>query len=193
MRSTPRARRLASQAVRRWRARASATQRPPGRVRPPLVATRILRAVAGPTVGGSGDEPLVVPDVVVIAAVGVGGVDEGEAGLERGPQDRGGPILVPIGFRRELHAAHCEPVPWPMCMGGARRYGTTVALSPVPAAWAPTSAALRLLGQLRAGCDARFRRLHQIAEVHPVRREHRTHIEAVGLSRGRRRDRGSAP
>jgi hypothetical protein len=55
------------------------------------------RAIAGPAGEGPGDEPL-------------GGVEEAEAGLERGLQDPDGPILVPIGGRREPHAAQGEPL-----------------------------------------------------------------------------------
>jgi hypothetical protein len=64
------------------------------------------RAIAAPCRERAGDEPFVVTDIVCIAAVRVGGVEESDAGVKGGMQylDRAG--FVPIGRGGKAHAAH---------------------------------------------------------------------------------------
>src|SRR3954471_4647831 len=53
-----------------------------------------------------------------------------------------------------------------------RRFGPTLA-------WAAMFASLWLLGQFRAGCDARGRGQHHVAKLDPVGRKHGAHSIAV--------------
>ena len=55
---------------------------PCGRVRPPLVATRMRERSPVQVGERARDQPLVVAGIVGIPAVGVGGVEEGDAGIE---------------------------------------------------------------------------------------------------------------
>ena len=64
------------------------------------------RTVAGPGLERTGDDPLVVPHIGLIKAVGVRRVEEGGAGVERGMQHGNGAVLVAIGHRRQAHTAH---------------------------------------------------------------------------------------
>ena len=80
------------------------------------------RAIAGPAADRPREQPLVVAEVVVGPAVGVGGVEEGDAGVERGVQHRYGSLVVAIRVGRQAHAAdgdHGESIAW----GGAGRDG----------------------------------------------------------------------
>ncbi len=54
---------------------------------------------------GLGDQPLVVADLVLAGAVGVGGVDQGHAGVERGVDDADRLRLVGAAVERQRHPA----------------------------------------------------------------------------------------
>jgi hypothetical protein len=56
---------------------------------------------------GLGDEHLVVPELALVAAVGVGGVDQGDAVLDGGADRRDPPLLV-VG-RTHRHRHRAEP------------------------------------------------------------------------------------
>ncbi len=64
------------------------------------------RAIAGPGRDGASDQPLVVPDVVRIEAVGVGRVEEREAGIERRVQNAHRPRIIALAVGRQAHAAN---------------------------------------------------------------------------------------
>ena len=90
MRSTPSARRLASQAAARWLARPSAIPASLGPRQAALGRDDDARAIAVPAGERAGDQPLVVAGARVVQAVRVGGVEERDAGIERRVQDRDG-------------------------------------------------------------------------------------------------------
>ena len=54
------------------------------------------------------DEPLVVADLAGVPAVGVGGVEEGDAAVEPGMQDGNRARLVPIALGGKAHTAHSD-------------------------------------------------------------------------------------
>ena len=89
---------------RRCLARPSASQRPSGRVSPPLVATCTPRSIAAPRRERPGDEPFVVTALGVVPAVRVGGVEKGHAGVECRVQHGETRRVVAIGLGREAHA-----------------------------------------------------------------------------------------
>ena len=66
------------------------------------------RAIAAPCRERAGDEPFVVTGLVCIPAVRVGGVEEGDAGVERGVQHLDRARLVPIALGGKAHAAHAD-------------------------------------------------------------------------------------
>jgi len=55
---------------------------------------------------GGRDQPLVVIDVGVVAAVGVGGIEQRDAGSERRAKHGDCRRVVSIGVGRQPHAAH---------------------------------------------------------------------------------------
>ena len=72
---------------------------------PPLVATRTARRVAAPGRERARDQPLVVAGVARVQAVGVGGVEQGDAGVEGRVQRRERAGVVAVRLGREPHAA----------------------------------------------------------------------------------------
>jgi hypothetical protein len=54
------------------------------------------------------DQPLVVAEVVLAAAVGARGVEQRDAGVERRGEGRQRPVVVAVGVGREAHAAEPE-------------------------------------------------------------------------------------
>ena len=94
IRSTPSARNERSQALRRCSGRPSRSQRPPGRVRPPLVATRTSFRGPLPASKRVGDQPLVVSEIGIVETVDVGGVDRG---VRPRPARREPPRCSPVG------------------------------------------------------------------------------------------------
>jgi hypothetical protein len=67
-----------------------------------------LRRVPVPPRQGLGDQDLVVADLVGVDVVGVGGVDQRHAGVQRG-QDRGGrPFAVRTPLDRHRHATEAD-------------------------------------------------------------------------------------
>ena len=63
------------------------------------------RPIAGPRPQRRGNEALVVTDIAVVVTVGIGGIDERDAGLECRVEDRRRGGGIPIGGGREPHAA----------------------------------------------------------------------------------------
>ena len=55
---------------------------------------------------GRRDQPLVMIDVGIVAAVGVGGIEQGDARIERRPKHGDCRLVVAIGVGRQPHAAH---------------------------------------------------------------------------------------
>src|SRR5262249_13025009 len=55
------------------------------------------------------NQPLVMPGIVLVAAVRVGGVDEYDAGVERRVQHLHGAALVAVALGREAHTAEADP------------------------------------------------------------------------------------
>ena len=66
------------------------------------------RAISRPCVEGSRDEALVVAGLRGVPAVGVRRVEEGNAGIERGVQDRDAVGRIPVALRGKPHAAHSD-------------------------------------------------------------------------------------
>jgi hypothetical protein len=64
--------------------------------------------IAAPRCDGASNEPLVVPDVVLVESVGVGRVDEANAGIERRMQHRDGTRVVAPGIGRKAHGAQAH-------------------------------------------------------------------------------------
>ena len=62
------------------------------------------RAVTAPACQRPRDEPLVVADVVIVQAIGVGGVEERDAAVECGVQELDRARLVAIGLSGQPHA-----------------------------------------------------------------------------------------
>jgi len=68
-------------------------------------------AVPVPGGQGAGDQPLVVPRLALVPAVGVGGVEEVDPGVEGGVQRRHRPLLVAVALGGEAHAADADSRP----------------------------------------------------------------------------------
>ena len=66
------------------------------------------RSVTGPGGQRARDEPLVVSDVALVRAVAVGGVEERDAGVERGVHDGDRPVVVAAGRGGQAHAADAD-------------------------------------------------------------------------------------
>ena len=80
----------------------------------------LLRSAA-PSPERAGDEPFVMPDLPVVKAIRVGGVDEGDAGIEGGVENQAGGGLVGAALDRQGHAA--EPDEGDGWETGAERAG----------------------------------------------------------------------
>ena len=70
------------------------------------------RSVAGPGCDRARNQPFVVPRIVSAEAIGVCRVEECDAGIKRGMQDRQRPIVVAIGLGRQTHAAERNARDW---------------------------------------------------------------------------------
>lgn len=68
---------------------------------------------------GAGEEPLVVAELVLAAAVGAGGVEDGDTGFGRRGDRRGGAVLVAALVGREAHATNADAK-----LGGVRPWRT---------------------------------------------------------------------
>ena len=66
------------------------------------------RAISGPGVEGGRDEPLVVAGLRGVPAVGVRRVEERNACIERGVQDRDAVGSIPVALGGKPHAAHSD-------------------------------------------------------------------------------------
>src|SRR5438876_1097225 len=62
------------------------------------------RTVATPGLEGGGDEALVVADIRLVQAVCVGGIDEGDPGVEHGAEHVEGLCFRRAAVEREMHA-----------------------------------------------------------------------------------------
>ena len=64
------------------------------------------RAIAAPCRDRARDEPFVVTGLARIPAIGVGGVEQGDAGVKGGVQHLDRARFVPLARRGKAHAAH---------------------------------------------------------------------------------------
>ena len=109
MRSTPSARRLASQAATQVARAAVGDPAALGARQPALRRDDDPRAVAVPGCERPGDQPLVVAGLARVEAVGVGAVEEVDPRVEGRVQQRDGRRVVAVGLGRQPHAAEAEP------------------------------------------------------------------------------------
>jgi hypothetical protein len=81
---------------------------PAGSSQPSLGCNQDGRAITWPGGQGTSDEPFVMATLIVVPAIGVRGVEQGDAGIER-RVDYGDPgRLVAIRFGREPHASESK-------------------------------------------------------------------------------------
>ena len=81
------------------------------------------RSITRPGRQRARDQPLVVSDVAIVEAVRIGGVEQRDAGIERGVQDLDRAIVITIGIGRQPHAAdrdgpgivHRAVIVWSAC------------------------------------------------------------------------------
>ncbi len=66
------------------------------------------RAIAAPGRERAGDEPLVVADLGIVPAVGIGRIEKRDAGVQRGVQHLDAARLVAVALGREAHAADAD-------------------------------------------------------------------------------------
>jgi hypothetical protein len=78
---------------------------PSGPGQPALGREHHPRAVSRPFRQGPRDQPLVVAGLGLVAGVGVGGVEQGDARIEGGVQGCRRAPVVPVGIRGQPHAA----------------------------------------------------------------------------------------
>lgn len=75
---------------------------------PPVVAIVIRGSITRPRGEGARDQPLVVSNVAIGKAVGIGGIEKRDAGAEGGVEDVDRSIVVAIGIGRQAQAADCS-------------------------------------------------------------------------------------